>query len=66
MYFLFSIFFYYNIYEKKKKIKLSNLEDFLFDSYNDIIEINNKNNVILNNIKQIKQQEDTSLFVQIF
>lgn len=49
--------------KKKKKIKLSNLEDFLFDSYNDIIEINNKNNIILNNIKQIKQQLDTSLFV---
>jgi hypothetical protein len=49
--------------KKKKKIKLSNLEDFLFNSYNDIIEINNKNNIILNNIKQIKQQLDTSLFV---
>ena len=49
--------------KKKKKIKLSNLEDFLFDSYNNIIEINNKNNIILNNIKQIKQQLDTSLFV---
>lgn len=49
--------------KKKKKIKLSNFENFLFDSYNDIIEINNKNNIILNNIKQIKQQLDTSLFV---
>ena len=49
--------------KKKKKIKSLNLEDFLFDTYNDIIEINNRNNVILNNIKQIKQQLDTSLFV---
>lgn len=49
--------------KKKKKIKLLNFEDFLFDSYNNIIEINNKNNIILNNIKQIKQQLDTSLFV---
>ena len=49
--------------KKKKKIKLLNFEDFLFNSYNNIININNKNNIILNNIKQIKQQLDTSLFV---
>jgi len=49
--------------KKKKKIKSSNFEDCLFNSYNNIIKINNKNNQILNNIKQIKQQLDSSLFV---
>ena len=49
--------------KKKKKIKFDNFGDLLFDSYNHIIEINNKNNIILNNIKQIKQQLDTTLFI---
>ena len=49
--------------KKKKKIKLSNFEDNLFNSYNEIIEINNQNYKILNNINNIKKQLDTSLFI---
>lgn len=49
--------------KKKKKRKYSNIEDMLFDSYNNIIKINNDNNQILKNIIQIKQQLDTSLFI---
>ena len=48
--------------KKKKKNKLLKFEDYLFNTYNDIIEINNKNKEILENLNQIKQQLNTSIF----
>lgn len=48
--------------KKKKKIKSLNFEDYLFNSYNNIVDIDNKNKDILENLNQIKQQLDTSVF----
>ena len=49
--------------KKKKKIKFNNIEDYLFNSYNNIIDINDKNNKILSDMNKIKQKLDTTLFI---
>jgi putative transposase len=49
--------------KKKKKIKFDDFKDYLFNSYNNIIEINKTNNKILSDLNLIKQQLDNSLFI---
>ena len=47
--------------KKKKKNKII-IEDYLYDTYNNIIKINDKNKDILDYLNQIKQQLDSTVF----